>query len=304
MRKTELVYLFVAVILLGISVLNLVKVPEKLNIVNVHPKTSTDIIPVAIPNVKPVLYDSLLIDVFASTQQRKQQFIDQVLPAILLAQYDIAHKSKKVDHLIKKMEKNVQLSANEIAFADSLMELYRAKSYENLLVRLKPHPTSLVLAQAIIESGWGMSRFATEGNNLFGVWTVSGDKNTQKSMFDRGEQKIFVKKYPSIAESVNHYYLTIGRHNAYRNFRQKRYHTDDVFELIGLLDKYSENGEAYTTMLKKIIEWNDLTRYDECVIDSDYISHNTLLEIYFEKIQKILSSYLKNKKVFQNETNA
>jgi hypothetical protein len=123
-------------------------------------------------------------------------------------------------------------------------------------------------------------------------------------MFDRGEQKIFVKKYPSIAESVNHYYLTIGRHNAYRNFRQKRYHTDDVFELIGLLDKYSENGEAYTTMLKKIIEWNDLTRYDECVIDSDYISHNTLLEIYFKKIQKILSSYLKNKKVFKNETNA
>ena len=291
MRKTELVFVIVALFFLGISVLNLIKVPEKLNIVHVHPITSSDIIPVTIPNVKPVLYDSLLIDNFGSTQQRKQQFIDQVLPAILLAQYDIANKSKKVDQLIKKMEKGIELSAIEIAFADSLMELYRAKSYENLLVRLKPHPTSLVLAQAIIESGWGMSRFATEGNNLFGVWSVAGDKNTQKSMFNRGDQKIFVKKYPSIAESVNHYYLTIGRHSAYRNFRQKRYHTDDVFELISLLDKYSENGEAYTTMLKKVIEWNDLTRYDECVIDSEYICNDSLLGIYFEKIKKILCTY-------------
>jgi len=302
-RKTELVFVLIALFFLGISGLNLVKVPEKLNIINVHPKSSKDIIQVTIPNVKPVLYDSLLIDVFATTQQRKQQFVNQVLPAILIAQYDISHKSKKVERLIKKLEKNIKLSAVEIAFADSLMELYRAKSYENLLVRLKPHPTSLVLAQAIIESGWGMSRFATEGNNLFGVWSVSGDKNAQKSMFDRGDQKIFVKKYQSIAESVNHYYLTIGRHNAYRNFRQKRYHTDDVFELISLLDKYSENGEAYTTMLKKVIEWNNLTQYDECVIDSEYINHNTLLEIYIEKIQIKLSLYLIKSKVFKNETN-
>jgi Bax protein len=69
-----------------------------------------------------------------------------------------------------------ELSDTDKLFLDSLLLRYESDSYENLLERLKPNPTSLVLAQAAIESGWGQSRFALEGNNLFGIMATAYDK--------------------------------------------------------------------------------------------------------------------------------
>lgn len=297
MRKIDLTFFLAAVVLFGISLLNVIETPERLHVLHIHPQTRNDIVPVTIPYVVPVLYDSLLIDAFSPIDERKQQFINQVLPAILIAQYELEHKSRKVKSIINKIENQSNLSAKEKAFADSLVITYRAKSYDNLLVRMKPHPTSLVLAQAIIESGWGMSRFATEGNNLFGVWTEADDKQMLKSRYKRGEQEIFLKRYTSIAESVSHYYLTIGRHNAYRNFRQKRYTSEDVFSLIELLDKYSEEGDVYTSMLKKIIEWNNLLQYDECQIDPSYLIGGSFFKVWINKAK----TYFTDNKIKFNE---
>lgn len=88
---------------------------------------------------------------------------------------------------------------------------YGAYSYENLLERLKPTPTSLILAQAAIESGWGQSKFALEGNNLFGIRATPDDNEFQKSLYDRGRSKISVKGYNTVSESVVHYLFTIGK---------------------------------------------------------------------------------------------
>ena len=194
------------------------------------------------------------------------------------------NKSRKVERVIKKIANNEPLRPGEAEFADSLMNRFRAKSYDNLLVRLKPTPTSLVLAQAAIESGWGSSRFALEGNNLFGVWTTSNDKSIIESLYGRGDQQIYLKKYNNIAESIDHYFLTLGRHRAYRSFRLKRYEQGDVYELIDALDKYSETGEAYTLLLRKVIEWNNLKQYDHYVIDPNYIIKDNL----YRKVVKIV----------------
>ena len=245
--------------------------PVKLDIQTIHLENTEDIIDISDSLVVPVLYDTLLIDPLVTSAVRKKQFINQVLPAILIVRFQTENKSRKVEKVINKIAANEPLRKGEKEYADSLMRRYRAKSYDNLLVRLKPTPTSLVLAQAAIESGWGKSRFALEGNNLFGIWTTSKDKNIIKSLYSRDDQQIYLKKYNNIAESIDHYFLTLGRHRAYRKFRLCRYEEADVYELIDSLDKYSEMGEEYTHLLKKVIEWNDLKEYDHYTIDPEYI---------------------------------
>ncbi|HKM92307.1 MAG TPA: glucosaminidase domain-containing protein [Prolixibacteraceae bacterium] len=283
MKKNDFLFGIVALILLVVSVLHYTEGTEQLLFKELSIKNGEELIAITDSLVVPVLYDTLIVDRFAPTEVRKNQFINQVLPAILIVRYQTEHKSKRVEQIIQNFNNNLAVSPCEVAFIDSMMKRYNAKSYENLLVRMKPHPTSLVLAQAIVESGWGQSRFAAEGYNLFGMWGVPGDPNILKSLYSRGEQQIFLKKYNSIAESIDHYFLTIGRNNAYKGFRQKRYSEPDVYELIGLLDKYSENGEEYILMLRKIIDWNNLLQYDHYQIDPAYLQRQSLLEeLYFK----------------------
>lgn len=260
---------------------NKIERPLKLNIQQIHLDSIHKLIDIQDSLVVPVLYDTLMIDNLAPVDVRKQQFIDQILPAILIVRFQLENKGRKVKKIIEKIENGESLKHKEAQYADSLMKRFRAKSYENLLIRLKPHPTSLVLAQAVIESGWGRSRFALEGNNLFGVWTTSTDKNVIKSLYNRDEQQVFLKKYNNVAESIDHYFLTLGRHKAYRRFRLKRNEDVDVFDLIETLDNYSENGSEYTLLLKKVIKWNDLQKYDHYSIHPDYIIEDDLFEMIF-----------------------
>lgn len=283
MKKTELTFLLVAIILISAMSLSRIVVSSKIEVQHVHLDNIQKVIDITDSMIMPVLYDSLIVQSFATTKERKKQFINQVLPAILITKYNLDHQSKKVQRIVNKIETKEELNAKEQAYVDSLMVKFRAKTPENLLVRLQSHPTSLVLAQAAVESGWGSSRFALEGNNLFGIWTTKNDPNVIKSLYDREETSIFVKKYTNIAESIDHYFLTIGRHRAYQQFRDKRHAGVDVFELIDELDKYSEKGEEYTHLLKKMIEWNDLKKYDSYSISEEYIINITMLDVLFNR---------------------
>lgn len=286
MKKTDVFFIIIASLLIAFFLVSKTEVNTYVDIQYVHLDSPEKIIDITDSLVQPVLYDSLIIRSFISTEERKKQFVNQVLPAILVVRYQMENKSKKVRKIIKKIEEGEILKPKEQTFVDSLMVKYRAKSHENLLLRLKPHPVSLVLAQAAVESGWGSSRFAVEGNNLFGIWTTPGDPNVIKSMYNREDQTIFLKKYKNIAESVDHYFLTIGRHKAYRSFRTKRYEEVDVFALIDELNKYSEKGEEYTSLLKKMIEWNNFQKYDRYQIDPKYIIVETWGDKILEKIKK------------------
>ena len=132
---------------------------------------------------------------------------------------------------------------------------------------------ALTVAQAIEESGWGRSRFALQGNALFGqrVWR----KGAGIVPFRRGAEETFeVQSFASLTESVRRYALNINTHGAYakyramrRDFRQARLPLDGL-ALAGSLTRYSERGEVYIAALRGLIRSNDLRELERAVLVS------------------------------------
>ena len=127
-------------------------------------------------------------------------------------------------------------------------------------------PVSLAIAQAATETGWGTSRFAQEGNALFGQWTWSGDGIRPVAADSNSTHK--VRKFKVLRASVRAYQKNLNTHSSYFDFRKKRAIQRDnnnklnSLELVKYLDKYAETGIKYTKNLKKIIQQNSLTELD------------------------------------------
>ena len=139
-----------------------------------------------------------------------------------------------------------------------------------LLIKVNKIPISMILAQAIIESGWGSSRFAKEGNALFGEWTW------QKGIGIKPKEKLdanyAVKNFSNISASLNSYILNLNRHEAYnemRNYRNKKYKNGDPvtgYETANFLSGYAEIGYQYVTKVKDMIRFNKLERFENLVL--------------------------------------
>lgn len=136
---------------------------------------------------------------------------------------------------------------------------------KQLLRRVDIIPVPLALAQAANESAWGSSRFAVNGNSLFGVWTWDESSGMTPRRRESGKQHL-VRSYPDLQTSVRAYMHTLNTVHAYRVFRQKRREMRlngrplDAVALAGLLDRYSERGMAYIAELRRIMLGNGLTR--------------------------------------------
>lgn len=246
--------------------------------------TIDDIVPINDTLVEPVIYQQLAIDQEATPQQRKDQFIAQVLPAILITQYYIEKRLERVDNIVRIIDLNEPVDPEDQVFIDSLKTGYQASDYNNLKTRLKPHATSLVLAQAALESGWGHSRIAGEANNLFGVTTFENDSNSIESKDGAGP--VYMKRYNTIIESVEHYYLILGRHKAYKSFRKKREGEATVYQLIDQLNRYSELGEEYGRLLKRIIKANNLEKYDHYRIRETAVNNCWYSKLKYKYLSK------------------
>ena len=186
---------------------------------------------------------------------KKERFYYLLAPAIdkvyneLLAQFNEVKKDLKSGSNAAKIEK--------------LKTTYKVKSDKALLLALKPHPQSIALAQAAMESAWGTSRFFVKANNVFGMWSVNKNEPRIAAGEKRGGTKtIWLKKFDSIEDSVREYYKMMGRGRAYKDFRDVRYATNDVNKIVKELDNYSEIGEKYTKELSSMIRYNKLTKYD------------------------------------------
>ena len=112
-------------------------------------------------------------------------------------------------------------------------------------------PINLVLAQAILESDWGKSRFATNGNNLFGIKAVSGED------FIRSKNGKKLKRYHTWCDSVDDYMDLLAHGKPYREFQEKLFHqwavdNVDVYELVDYLDEYAED-KKYKEKVKVLI---------------------------------------------------
>ncbi|MDC3145833.1 glucosaminidase domain-containing protein [Candidatus Pelagibacter sp.] len=146
----------------------------------------------------------------------------------------------------------------------------KSKDFSTLKIRMDEIPVSLAIAQAAKETGWGTSRFAQEGNALFGQWTWSGEGI--KPTGADGDSKHKVAKFKVLKASVKAYQRNLNTHSGYKEFRRERAIQRDnqgklnSLLLVNYLDKYAETGVEYTKILKKIIEQNSLTEFDDVKI--------------------------------------
>jgi len=188
--------------------------------------------------------------------QKKKNFFALVVPAI-------EHVHHQQIEKFERIKKALEFGTDQEEIRN-LKKRYRVKSNHGLLLALKPHPQSIVIAQAAIESGWGTSRFFREANNIFGMWSKYSNEPRIAAGIKRGGKKtIWLKKFATLDESIRQYYRTIGRGKHYKAFRELRYKTDDVNLLVKKLDKYSELGDEYTRRLSTLIRHNKLTKYDK-----------------------------------------
>lgn len=213
--------------------------------------------------VKPIVYQNLPNFETLERKEAKEKFIATVLPGILIAKFQLASDQERVHSLVEKKKWSIEDSA----FYHQQMLRFKAKDIDNLLNRMETHPNSITLAQAAVESGWGSSRFFREANNLFGIWAYKADEPKILA----SQNNVFLRKYEDISQSIEDYFVTLGRAKPYRAFREAKKETSNINELLPHLKYYSERGMAYIYQLENIIRQNDLTKYDKYQLDPEFI---------------------------------
>ena len=217
--------------------------------------------------VKPVALTLLPqeIKMIENTKKRKEFFIQIVLPLIVKENNNIRIDRKTLFRVINKSNNSVA----EKQWIEKKYKQYGVKSGDlsSLKVRMDEIPVSLAIAQAAKETGWGTSRFAQEGNALFGQWTWSGEGLKPKDAdADKGHK---VMKFNVLQASVRAYQRNLNTHRTYREFRKARAELRDLnkpldsLELSKYLNKYAETGNQYVEVLQKIIKQNNLKDFDD-----------------------------------------
>lgn len=205
------------------------------------------------------------------TPERKKAFVDLLLPMIEQKNSYIESNRRLLYDMRNNLNDGLVLTETQMEKLEQLRERYKVshetypenqRAIEILLLRSDIIPTSMVLAQAAIESGWGTSRFAIEAHNLFGQWCYSAGCGLVPERRPANATHE-VQKFDSVEASVDAYYRNINTHNAYREFRQLRaaLRADDGMltgmELVEGLGRYSGRGDVYINELRTVIRIND-----------------------------------------------
>ena len=222
--------------------------------------------------VKPIFLTKMPKDLktLGNTKEKRELFIKIVLPLILDENKKITNDRKKLFQILAKNFNTV----GERVWLKRRFKEYKIedKDLSKLKMRMDIVPVSIALAQAANESGWGTSRFALEGNALFGQWTWSKKGISPKNQDPDTSHKIL--QFQILKASVRAYKNNLNTHNAYREFREARAklrQESGADPIIGLsLTKYLKNyaaiGEKYVVILEDIIEKNSLTDFDKAVL--------------------------------------
>ncbi len=231
--------------------------------------------------VKPVALTLLPgeIKMIESTKKRKEFFIQIILPLILKENNNIRLDRKRLFSIINK-SKNTEL---EKKWLDKKYKQYGipSKDLSTLKIRMDEIPVSLAIAQAAKETGWGTSRFAQEGNALFGQWTWSGEGLKPKDAEKNEGHKVM--KFNVLQASVRAYNRNLNTHSSYSEFRQERAKLRDQGQsldsliLVKHLDQYAETGNQYVEVLQKIIKQNNLKDFDDAKLLPSSIELESLI---------------------------
>ena len=231
--------------------------------------------------VKPVALTLLPneIKMIENTNKRKEFFIQIVLPLILKENNNIKLDRKRLFSIINKSN-NTDL---EKKWLDKKYKQYGipSKDLSTLKIRMDEVPVSLALAQAAKETGWGTSRFAQEGNALFGQWTWSGEGLKPKDADKNEGHKVM--KFNVLQASVRAYQRNLNTHSSYKEFRKERAKLRDKglplnsIILSKFLNEYAETGNQYVEVLQKIIKQNNLEDFDDAKLLPSSIKLESLI---------------------------
>ncbi len=217
--------------------------------------------------VKPVNLELLPkeIKMIENTRERKNLFIQIVLPLILEENNQLKYDRKKLFTILNRSNN----SNSEKKWLKMKFKQYGVQNNDlsTLKIRMDEVPVSLAIAQAAKETGWGTSRFALEGNALYGQWTFSGDGIKPLGADSNKSHKVM--KFQILQASVRAYFRNLNTHSSYREFRKFRAIARDNDEkldsliLAEYLDKYAATGKEYVKVLKQIIKQNSLKDFDD-----------------------------------------
>ncbi len=212
---------------------------------------------------------------------KKRIFFRFVGPLILHSNELIQTNRDRAASIIGALRAGAVVSHQDQTFLREIAEAYKVAEgktdltdhslQDKLLRRVDTVPPSLVLAQAAEESGWGTSRFAVEGNALFGMWTWDSKGITPlKQRSGLGDYKIAV--YETLLQSVIAYMHNLNTHHAYKKLRARRAELRMTgakvtgWDLASTLTKYSERGQAYVDSLRALIKVNMLQPVDDAYL--------------------------------------
>jgi Bax protein len=231
--------------------------------------------------VKPVTLTLLPEEItkIENTIKRKNLFIQIVLPLIIKENNYIRLDRKKLFSILNK-NKNSRI---EKRWLSSKFKQYgvRNKDVSTLKIRMDEIPVSMAIAQAAKETGWGTSRFAQEGNALFGQWTWSGEGIKPAGADDNSTHKVM--KFKILQASVKAYQRNLNTHSSYKEFRGARAELRDNKKkldsliLSNYLDRYAETGKQYVKILQQIIRQNQLTDFDDAKLLPSSIELESLI---------------------------
>ena len=216
--------------------------------------------------VKPIYFTQFPqdLDNLQSVNLKKETFIKIVLPLIVAENEKILDDRQKLKIL---SEKKFTSDLEKQWLRQKLLE-YKVKKGDlnELRVRMDIIPVSIALAQAAKESGWGTSRFALEGNAIFGQWTWSGQGIAPLNR--DGDKNHKILKFPILRASVKAYKNNLNTHKSYAKFREKRKSLREKnknvtgLSLTGTLKNYAQTGSEYTKILNQIITQNRLSDFE------------------------------------------
>jgi len=231
--------------------------------------------------VKPIALTLLPEEIkeIENIKKRKNLFIKIILPLIIKENNNIKSDRNKLFSILNK-SKNTK---KEKKWLVSKFKQYGVVNNDlsTLKIRMDEVPISMTIAQAAKETGWGTSRFAQEGNALFGQWTWSGEGIKPLGAGDNTTHKVM--KFKVLQASVKAYQRNLNTHSSYKEFRSARAELRDDGQKIDsiilseYLTKYAETGKEYVKILQQIIRQNNLTDFDDAKLLPDSIDLESLI---------------------------
>ena len=231
--------------------------------------------------VKPIYFTQFPkdLDEIKDTKLKKETFIKIVLPLVVAENEKILDDKIKLKRIVSKK----MTSDKEKSWLRLKLREYKVKNSDitELEKRMDIIPVSIALAQAAKESGWGTSRFALEGNAIFGQWTWTGQGIEPLNKGKHEGHKIL--RFPILRASVKAYKNNLNTHKGYSEFREKRFSLRKRnkslkgLDLTGTLEKYAQTGKEYTEILEQIIKQNDLSDFETVQLTNSIVKKDIQL---------------------------